>query len=208
MPLIAYPSVNIGRHPDESADTVWTLPVDRTELVLETPGRVVHESPETRDVVVVNRGPSLWFLTLTFGQVEVDTDLHREFDQWLARMHDLRNYAAIPLGARAYGGTLDTASITVSSKSGTTLTLSAGLQVDGASPPTGIHLRVGGRVAMLESVTPDGTEITVTPNIGAVGDAVSVAETMVARLSGMGSYRLTTTAGLTDPITVPFKEVI
>lgn len=208
MPLIAYPSVNIGRHPDESADTIWTLPVDRTELVLDTPGRVVHESPETRDVVVVNRGPSLWFLTLTFGQVEVGHPLHREFDQWLARMHDVRNYAAVPLDARAFDGTLDNAGITVSSKSGTTLTLSAALVIDGTPPPTGILLRVGNRVAMLESVNPAGTEITVTPNVGASGEAVGIAETMLARLSGAGSYRLTTTSGLTDPITVPFQEVI
>ena len=103
MPLISYPSINIGRHPDDSADTVLTLPVDRTELVLDTPGRVVHENPETRDVVAINRGPTLWFLTLTFGAVEVGTQLHVAFDRWLARMHDLRNYSAIPLGQRAYG---------------------------------------------------------------------------------------------------------
>ena len=177
MPLIAYPSVNIGRHPDESADTIWTLPVDRTELVLETPGRVVHESPETRDVVVVNRGPSLWFLTLTFGEVEVETDLHREFDQWLARMHDIRNYAAVPLGTRAYGGTLDNAGITVSSKSGTTLTLSAALHVGGRNAPDG-HPTFGWAAGWpcLKASPRTGTEIAATPNVGAIGDTVTVAD--------------------------------
>ena len=102
MPLISFPSVNIGRHPDDSADTVLTLPVDRTELVLDTPGRIVHENPETRDVIVINRGPSLWTLTLTFGAVEVGSELHTEFERWLSRMHDLRNYAPIPLGSRVY----------------------------------------------------------------------------------------------------------
>ena len=209
MPLIAYPSVNIGRHPDDAADTVWTLPVDRTELVLDTPGRVVHESPETRDVVAINRGPSLWFLTLTFGAVEAGTDLHREFEQWLARMHDIRNYAAVPLGSRAYGGTLTNAGLTVSAKSGTTMTLSAPMLVAGSvPPPLGIHLRVGNRLAMLESANADGTEIGVTPNVGAVGDAVSVAETALARLAGDGRYRAMTSGGMTDPLTVPFQEAL
>lgn len=209
MPLIAYPSVNMGRHPDDAADTVWTLPVDRTELVLDTPGRVVHESPETRDVVAINRGPSLWFLTLTFGAVEANSDLHREFEQWLARMHDIRNYAAVPLGSRAYAGTLTNAGLTVSAKSGTTLTLSAPmLAAAAAPPPTGVYLRVGNRLAMLESVNPAGTEITVTPNVGAVGAAVSLAETALARLAGDGRYRTLTSAGMTEPMTVPFQEAL
>lgn len=209
MPLIAYPEVNIGRHPDDAADTLWTLPVERTELVLDTPGRVVHESPETRDAIVVNRGPSLWFLTLTFGAVEANTPLHREFEQWLARMHDLRNYAAVPLGSRAYGGTLTNAGLTVSGKSGTTMTLSAPMLVAANTPPpTGVYLRIQNRLAMLESVNAAGTEIATTPNVGAVGDAVSLAETALVRLAGDGRYRALTSGGLTEPLTVPFQEAL
>lgn len=207
MPLIAYPSVNIGRHPDDSADTVLTLPVDITRLVLDTPGRIVHENPETNDVVVINQGPTLWALTLTFGAMETETDLHREFERWLALMHDIRNYAAVPLGTRAYGGTLTNSNITVSSKTGRTLTLSSAMLIAANTPPpTGIYLRLGNRVGMLESVSADGTEISVTPDVGAVGDAVSVASTMLVRMAGAGAYSVSTSSGLTNPLTVPFQE--
>ena len=210
MPLISYPSVNIGRHPDEVADTILTFPVDRTELVLETPGRVVHESPETRDVVVINRGPALWFLTLTFGAVETGTELHREFEHWLARMHSIRNYAPIPLGTRAYSGTLTaTGILTVAGKAGTTLTLSEAMLVAPSTPPpVGIHLRIGNRLAMLESVNADGTEISTNPNVGAVGDTVSIATAALARLAGRGEYRTITSGGMTEPLTVPFQEAL
>lgn len=207
MPLIAYPSVNIGRHPDESADTVLTFPVDRTRLVLDTPGRVVHENPETRDVVIVNRGPTLWMFTLTFGAIETETELHREFERWLARMHDLRNYSPVPLGTRAYGGTLTSNSITVTAKTARTLTLSSPMLIaDSTPPPGGIYLRLGNRLGMLESVTADGTQITVTPDVGDVGNSVSVADSVLVRMAGTGDYQVATHAGLTDPLTVPFQE--
>lgn len=209
MPQIAYPSVNIGRHPDEAADTVWTLPVDRTELTLTTPGRVVHESPETLDQIAINRGPSLWKLTLTFGAVETETDLFREFEHWLARMHDLRNYSAVPIGTRAHGGALTADGITVTGRAGTTLALSAGLLVAAATPPPlGVHMRIGNRLAMLESVNAAGTEITVKPDVGAVNDGVSLARTALVRLAGDGRYRATSSGGMSDPLTVPFQEAL
>ena len=61
---------------------------------------------------------------------------------------------------------------------------------------------------MLESINSDGTEISVNPNVGAVNDSVSVATTVLARLAGDGRYRLTSSGGLTEPITVPFQEVL
>lgn len=208
MPLIAYPSVNIGRHPDDAADTVLTFPVDRTRLVLGTPGRIVHENPETRDVVAINQGPTLWMLTLTFGQMETETELHREFEHWLARMHDLRNYAAVPLGTRAHDGALSNSNITVSSKTGRTLTLSSPMLISADTPPTGIYLRLANRLGMLESVSADGTQISVTPDVGDVGDLVSVATTALVRMAGTGDYQVSTSGGLTDPITVPFQEAL
>ena len=103
MPLIAYPISNLGRaSPDETEDLIRSLPVDRTELVLMTPSRQVHENEATRDVVTVNRGPAYWFLTLTFGSVEVGSDLYRKYTSWLSRMHDLRNYSNVPIGDYAF----------------------------------------------------------------------------------------------------------
>ena len=211
MPLIAYPSLNLGRHPDEAADEIWTLPVDRTELVLQTPDRAVHENPATRDVVVVNRGPSYWFLTVTFGSVETETDQHREFDQWLARMHDLRNYSNIPLGNRAFDGSLvalaSDAVRSVQSISGNTLTLDHPLFHDTSSPlPAGAYIKVDNQVAMLESISDSGLNITTTPLLGQVGNFITLATTMRCRLAGAGEYRITTTSGMTDPITIPFTE--
>lgn len=209
MPLIAYPSVNFGRHPDEASDTIMTFPVDGTRLVFETPGRIVHENAETRDVVVINRGPTLWMLTLTFGQMETETPLFREFERWLSRMHDLRNYAPVPLGTRTRTATLVNSGITVNGKSGRTLTLSAGLlEAGNVAPPLGVFLRIGDRLGMLESVSADGLQISVSPDVGAVGDSVSVATTMLARLSGNGSYRVDTSGGLSAPLTVPFQEAL
>ena len=208
MPLVAYPSVNIGRHPDESADTVLSLPVDRTRLVLDTPGRVVHENPETRDVIVVNRGPTLWMFTLTFGAIETETELHREFDRWLALMHDLRNYSPVPLGTRKYGGTLTNSNITVTAKTARTLTLSAPALIGADTPPPGIFLRLGNRLGMLESVNAAGTEISVSPDVGDVGNSVSVADSVLVRMAGTGDYQVSTSGGLTDPLTVPFQEAL
>ena len=210
MPLISYPSVNIGRHPDESADTVLSLPVDRTELVLDTPGRIVHESPETRDAVVINRGPSMWTLTLTFGQVEVGTELFREFERWLAKMHDLRNYSPIPLGQRVIDLMgISSTTFTVSARTGATLSLTYTGDLSGQYI-VGDMWTVGGRLAMLESEAIHLTPPTMSfnPAIGAVGDTVSIATTALCRLAGDGRYRLTSTGGLTDPITVPFQEVL
>ena len=186
MPLISYPSVNIGRHPDETEDTILTLPVDRTDLRLETPDRVVHENPETRDIVAVNRGPSIWFLTLTFGAVETETDLHREFEHWLARMHDLRNFSHIPLGSRALGKSLVlpvtpgganppfsfpvVTNLQIETVTANTMKLNTALRVTdtagdtlGTTPPIGTYLLINNRLAMLESVnditeTVSGTE--------------------------------------------------
>ena len=211
MPLIAYPSVNVGRHPDDSVDEIETLPVERTELVLSTPSRHVHENAATRDVVIVNRGPAFWFLTLTFGPVETETELHREFEQWLARMHDLRNYSNIPIGSRAFDGDLvDVPSIdarSVSSVSGNTLTLDHPLLYDTSSPlPVGSYIRVNNQLAMLESIDDSGRSITTAPLLGEVGSFVSLAKTMRCRLASAGEYRLTSSDGLTDPISVPFVE--
>ena len=222
MPLVAYPSVNAGRHPDEAADTILTLPVERTELVLATPSRHVHENEATRDVMVVNRGPAFWTLTLTIGSVEVETALHREFEQWLARMHDLRNYANIPIGTRAFDGELNYVSgidaRSVTSVSGNTLTLdhplywggtpdAQGRPVGGTSPlPVGSYIRVNNQLAMVEAIDDSGRDITTAPILGAVGDFVALAKTMRCRLAGAGQYNLTTSDGLTDPISVPFVE--
>ena len=209
MPQIAYPSVNVGRHPDDSADTVLTFPVERTELTLEAPGRIVHQSPTTRDIVAINRGPTLWSLTLTFGQIETGTAMFRKFERWLARMHDIRNYAPVPIGTRAYDGTLTNSNVAVTGKSGRTLEVSPALLVAASTPPpTGVFLRVGDRLAMLESVNAAGTQITVTPNVGAVSDAVSLATSALVRLAGAGEYRATTSDGLSDPLTVPFQEAL
>ena len=211
MPLIAYPSVNLGRHPDEAADTIWTLPVDRTELAFMTPDRSVHENPATRDVTVVNRGPSYWFLTVTFGQVEADTPQHREYEQWLARMHDLRNYANIPLGNRAFPGELNTlannATRRVQSVTGNTMTLDHPLYHSTSSPlPAGTYIKVDNQVAMLESISDTGLNITTTPLLGAVGNYITLAKSMRCRLAGAGDYALVTSGGRTEPITVQFTE--
>ena len=225
MPLVAYPSVNIGRHPDDAADTILTLPVERTELILETPSRSVHENQATRDVVVVNRGPAFWNLTLTIGSIETETDLHREFEQWLARMHDLRNYANIPLGTRASRLHIKNLPANVDARSvqsitGNTLTLDYALNyvVDpadqpitnpdnpGSPVPVGTYVRVDNQVAMLDSIDDSGRSITTTPLLGSVGAFVAVASTMRCRLSGGGEYRVTSSNGMTDPITIPFTE--
>ena len=222
MPLIAYPSVNTGRHPDDAADVIETLPVDRTELILATPSRHVHENEATRDVVIVNRGPALWFLTLTFGSVETETPLHREFEQWLARMHDLRNHSNVPIGTRAFEEPLNyVAGIdarSVQSITGNTLTLdhplywggtpdAQGRPVGGSSPlPLGTYVRVDNQIAMLDSIDDSGRSITTTPIIGSVGAFVRVATTMRCRLAGGGEYRITSSGGLTDPLTIPFVE--
>lgn len=214
MPLIAYPSVNIGRHPDESEDTILTLPVDRTELVLETPSRNVHVNPATQDVTIVNRGPAYWFLTLTFGPIEAETELHREFEQWLARMHDLRNYANIPLGNRAFDGSLvplaNDGIRRVQSVTGNTRTLDVALyhgDAGSTSPlPVGSYIKVDNQVAMLDSISDTGLNITTTPLLGEVGNFITLAETMRCRLAGGGEHRIGTSNGMTEPLTVPFQE--
>ena len=222
MPLIAYPSVNLGRHPDETEDTIWNLPVERTELILRTPGRSVHENEATRDVVVVNRGPALWFLTLTIGAVETETELHREYEQWLARMHDLRNYSHIPIGTRAFGHPLNYVSgidaRSVQSVTGNTLTLdhplywggtpdAQGRPVGGTSPvPVGSYIRVDNQLAMLDTIDDSGRSITTTPLLGSVGAFIRLADAMRCRLAGGGEYRITSSNGQTDPLTIPFVE--
>ena len=227
MPLIAYPTANMGRHPDDSSDTVWKLPVDRTELVLMTPDRHVHENPATRDVVVVDRGPAYWFLTLTFGSVEVGSELHRKFDRFLAAMHDLRNYAHIPIETRDVGYHIKDLPANVTGRSvqsiaGNTLTLDYPLNhvLDpadqaitnpdnpGSPLPVGSYVHVDNQLAMLDSIDNSGRSITTRPLLGTVGAFVSLATTMRCRLAGAGQYNVTTTGGMTDPITVPFKEHI
>ena len=59
---------------------------------------------------------------------------------------------------------------------------------------------------MLDAIDSSGRSLTTTPVIGRVGSFVSLAETMRCRLAGAGRYRVTTTGGMTDPITVPFVE--
>ena len=225
MPLIAYPSVNLGRHPDWTEDFIWTLPVDRTELVLMTPSRQIHENEATRDVVVVNRGPAYWFLTLTFGAVEVGTQEYREYTQWLSRMHDLRNYSNVPIGDYAfkeelnYVAGIDARSIV--SISGNTRTLDHPLywggtlqgtpprRIGGTTPvPVGSYIRVDNQIAMLDSISDSGLSFTTRPLIGQRGSFVSLTPTMRCRFAGAGQYRITTTGGMTDPLTIPFVEHI
>ena len=224
MPQIEFPRVNIGRHPDEAADTIWTLPVDVTDLRLETPSRFVHENPATRDVVTINRGPAYWFLTLTIGSIEVNTPLHHEYEQWLARMHDLRNHSPIPLGDRASsllikGIPSNLNARSVQSVAGNALTLNYALNYvttesdqpysapeGGAPVPPGTYIRVDNQMAMVDSIDPTGRTIVTNPIIGAVGAFVSVTDYMRCRLAGGGNYRITTTGGLTDPLTLQFVE--
>ena len=224
MPLISFPSSNIGKHPDESSNTILSLPVNVTDLRLETPSRVVHENPATRDVVTINRGPAYWFITLTIGAVEVGTDLHNEYVQWLARMHDLRNYSHIPLGDYASkllikGLPSSADARSVQSVSGNTMTLDyalnyvtdeadqpASVSAPGAPVPVGTYIRVDNQLAMIDAINGTGLSITTNPILGTVGAFVNVASYIRCRLAGDGQYRVTTTGGLTDPLNVHFVE--
>ena len=61
---------------------------------------------------------------------------------------------------------------------------------------------------MLDSIDDSGRSFTTRPLIGQRGSFVEVATTMRCRFAGAGQYRITTTEGMTDPLTVPFVEHI
>ena len=205
MPLIQMPSVNMGRHPDESEDLILTLPYDGVNLRLYNPNRVVHISPGTEDQFVINRGiGDRWQLSVTFGEVESGTELADEYEGWLSDMHDLGNYSELPLGRSANPVSLLAASPTISSKSGNTFTLSSAL--------TGMKrnqfVRVGSRLAQLKSVNHAAAEYTWKPLIGGTGDYVDGAKTFLGRMLGDGSYEGRTADGGFLPMTMQFQEVI
>ena len=194
MALITLPTERIG-----GVDR--PIPINGTSLQLSNPSKVTHIVPATDDQITVRRAQDRWHYKVTVGEFMTGTQVANEFELFMAQMFNQENFADFPLGLRAPSWT---ASTTISSVSGNTITLAsmpAAMQV-------GDFIRIGHRLAKVESMARALRQITVLPRIGAVNETVTQGDAFRGRLRGTGAYEMPTQNGFVGPTTIDLIEVI
>ena len=204
MPLIDYPSV-VRTYPSGKPSRTLTPPVNATDLRLVNPSRVTHISPATDDQITIDRAPSRWKLTITFGEMKSGSDLGNAFETFLALLEDTDNYADFPIGLRAPSWTGTT---TISSIAGNALRTAS-------SPPQGMKvgdfIRVGPRLGKIDALVTGGAgnEIGVLPRgLGAAGETISAGTHWRGRMAGAAQYSSPSSNGFIGPVTLDLNEVI
>ena len=211
MPLISYPSVT---EPDGTGSNPPTrtrsMPIEGVDLRLTSPGRVVHRALND-DRFIVDRSQDRWALSLTYGAEPPDGPLGIAHQRWLAMMHrlDLNNFSDVPIGNRA-NATM-TATLTITAINNNTVTYSVGATPANAVLPTpGQFVRVGTRLAMVESITSTSNELVLLPLPDDVqtGTEITAGTHLRARLPGAGEYNAASRNLLLEERTFEFMEVI
>ena len=211
MPLISYPSVMeptaVGANPPMRSRS---MPIEGVDLHLTSPGRVVHRALND-DRFIVDRSQDRWSLALTYGAEPPDGPLGVAHQRWLAMMHrlDLNNFCDVPIGNRA-NATM-TATLTITAINNNTVTYSVGATPANAVLPTpGQFVRVGTRLAMVESITSTSNELVLLPlpDDAATGTEITAGTHMRARLPNGGEYNSASRNLLLEERTFQFMEVI
>lgn len=211
MPLIPYPSISVtqgvGSNPPTSRKE---MPIEGVDLHLTTPGRVVHRAIND-DRFIVDRSQSRWALSVTYGVEPPDQPLGIAHQRWLAQMHqlDLNNFSDVPIGNRA-NATM-TATLTITAISNNVVTYSVGATPANAVLPTeGQFVRVGNRLAMVESITTSTNQIVLLPlpDDAQTGQTITAGTHMRSRLMGGGEYNAPSRNLLLEERTIEFAEVI